>query len=698
MYWYCGYCWYIGTSHSICLYQYVTGTALVLLFICTGTVGTVGTLVPATLFVCANMLLVLHWYCCLYVLVLWVLLVRWYQPLYVSVPICYWYCTGTAVYIYWYCGYCWYTGTSHSMSLCQYATGTALVLRFICTSTVGTVDTLVPATLFVCTNMLLVLHWYCCLCPGSVGTVGTLVPATLFVCTNMLLVLHWYCTGTAVYMSWYCGYCWYTGTSHSICLYQYVTGTALVLQFICIGTVGTVGTLVPATLFVCTNMLLVLHWYCSLYVLVLWVLLVHWYQPLYFCVPICYWYCTGTALYMYWYCGYCWYIGTSHSMSLYQYVTGTALVLLFICTGTVGTVGTLVPATLSLYQYVTGTALVLLFICTGSVGTVGTLVPATQCLCAYMLLVLHWYCCSYVLVLWVLLVHWYQPLYVSVPICYWYCTGSAVYMYWYCGNVGTLVRATLCLCTNMLLVLLFICTGTVVMLVHWYQPLYVSVPICYWYCTGTAVYMYWYFGYGWYTGTSHSMSLYQYVTGTVYVTVGTLVPATTGTVGTVGTLIPATLFVCTNMLLVLHWYCSLYVLVLWVLLVHWYQPLYFCVPICYWYCTGTALYMYWYCGYCWYTGTCHSMSLHEYVTGTALVLLFRCIGTVGTVGTLVPAILCLCTNMLLVLHRYCTGTALYMYWYCGYCWYTGSCHSMSLDEYAVVLHWYCYLYVLVLRI
>ena len=103
-------------------------------------------------------------------------------------------------------------------------------------------------------------------------------------------------------------------------------------------------------------------------------------------------------------------------MSLYQYVTGTALVLLFICTGTVGTVETLVPATLSLYQYITDTALVLLFICTGTVGTVGTLVPATLCLSANMLLVPHWYCSLYVLVLWVLLVLLYQPLYVSVPI------------------------------------------------------------------------------------------------------------------------------------------------------------------------------------------------------------------------------------------------------------------------------------------
>ena len=86
-------------------------------------------------------------------------------------------------------------------------------------------------------------------------------------------------------------------------------------------------------------------------------------------------------------------------MSLYQYVTGNALVLLFIYTGTVGTVGTLVPANLSLYQYITDTALALLFICTGSVGTVGTVVPATLCLRAYMLLVPHWYCSLYVQVL-----------------------------------------------------------------------------------------------------------------------------------------------------------------------------------------------------------------------------------------------------------------------------------------------------------
>ena len=544
MYW---YCWYIGTSHSMSLYQYVTGTALVLLFICTGNVGTVATLVPATLRLCTNMLLVPHWYCCLYVLVLWVLWVHWYQPLHVSVPICYWYRTVTALYMYWYCGYCWYIGTD-SMSLYQYVTGTALVLLFICTGTVGTVGTLVPVTLCLCAHMLLVPHWYC----------------SLYVLVLWVLLIHWY-----------------------------------------------------QPLFLCTNMLLVLHWYCCLYVLVLWVLLVHWYQSLYVSVIICYWYYTGTALYMYW---YCWYTGTSYSISLYQYVTGTALVLLFICTGTVGTVGTLVPATL--------------------------------CLCAYTLLVPHWYWSLYVLVLWVLLVHWYQPL---------------------------------CLCTNMLLVLHWYWSLYVlvlwILLVHWYQPLYVSVPIYYWYCTGTAVYMYWYCGYCWYIATSHFMSLYQYVTGTALV----LLFICTGTVGTVGTLVPATLCLCTNMLLVLHWYCCLYVLVLWVLLVHWYQslclctnmllvlhwycclyvlvlwvllvhwyqPLYVSVPICYWYCTGTGLYMYWYCGYCWYIATSHFMSLYQYVTGTALVLLFICTGTVGTVGTLVPATLCLCTNMLLVLHWYC---------------------------------------------
>ena len=406
MYW---YCWYIGTSHSMSLYQYVTGTTLVLLFICTGTVGTVGTLVTATLCLCTNMLLVL--------------LVHWYQSIYVSVPICY--------------SYCWYIGTSHSMSLYQYVT--------------GIVGTLVPVTLCLCTNMLLVLHWYC--------SIYVLVLWELLVHWYQPLyfsvpICYWYCTGTALYMYWYCGYCWYIGTSHSISLCLYVTGTTLVLLFICTGTVSTVGTLVPATLCLSTNISLVLHWYCSLYVLVLWVLLVHWYQPLYVSVPTCYWYCTGTAVYMYWHCGYCWYLGTSHSMSLCAHML---VVLLFICTSTVGTVGTLVPATLFLFTNI--------------------------------LLVLHWYCSLYVLVLWALLVHWHQPLCVSVPICYWYC---------------------------------------------------------------------------WDIGTSHFMSLYQYVTGTALV----LLFICTGTVGTVGTLVPATLYLCTNMLLVLHWYCSLYVLVLWVLLVH----------------------------------------------------------------------------------------------------------------------------------
>ena len=180
-------------------------------------------------------------------------------------------------------------------------------------------------------------------------------------------------------------------------LYQYMTRTALVLLFICTGTVGTVSTLVPATLCLCTNMLLVLHWYCSLYVLVLWVLLVHWYERLYVSVQIYYWYRSGTAVYMYWYCGYCWY------QPLYVFVP--------ICC-----------------WYRTGTALY----STGTVGTLGTLVPATLCLCVYMLLVPHWYCSLHLLVLWVLLVHCYQPLYVSMPICYCYQTGTALYMYWYC--------------------------------------------------------------------------------------------------------------------------------------------------------------------------------------------------------------------------------------------------------------------------
>ena len=175
----------------------------------------------------------------------------------------------------------------------------------------------------------------------------------------MLLVPHWY---QSLYMYWYCGYCWYTGNSHSRFLYQYVTGSAPVLHFLCTGTVGTVGTLVTAT--------------------------PHWYQALYVNVSICYWYNTGTAFYMYWYCGYCWYIGNGHPISLYQCVFGTALVLLFICTGTVDTVGRLVPATLF---HCTNMLLVLVFICTVTVGTVGTLVSATLCLCTNMLLALHWY-------------------------------------------------------------------------------------------------------------------------------------------------------------------------------------------------------------------------------------------------------------------------------------------------------------------
>ena len=161
--------------------------------------------------------------------------------------------------------------------------------------------------------MFMIPHWYC----------------SLYVRVLLVLLVHWYqplyasviiccChfTGTALYMCWYCGYCWYIDTSQSVSLCLNVTGTTLVLLFICIGTLGTVGRLVPATLFLCTNMLLVLHWYCSLYVLVLWVLLVHLYQSLYVAVSICYWYHIGIALYMYCYCSYCWYIGMSHSMPL----------------------------------------------------------------------------------------------------------------------------------------------------------------------------------------------------------------------------------------------------------------------------------------------------------------------------------------------------------------------------------------------
>ena len=148
------------------------------------------------------------------------------------------------------------------MSLCQYVTGTTLVLLFSCT--------------------------------GTVGIVGTLVPASIV----SVPICYRYHIGTALYMCWYCWYCRYTGTSHSMSLYQYVTGTTMALIFICTSTVGTVGTLVPATLCLCANMLLVLHWYCPLYVLVLLVLLVHCYQPLYVSVPICYWYRTGIAPYM----------------------------------------------------------------------------------------------------------------------------------------------------------------------------------------------------------------------------------------------------------------------------------------------------------------------------------------------------------------------------------------------------------------
>ena len=445
-------------------------------------VGTVGTLVPVTLCLCTNLLLVPHWYCCLYVLVLWLLLVHWYQPLYVSVYICHWYHTDSALYVYWYCQYCLYIGTSHSISLYQYVTITAQVLLYICTGTVGTVGTSVPAALCLCAYMLLVPHWY----------------SSLHILVLWVLLVH---------------------CSHSMSLYQYVTGKTKVLLFIC---TGTVGTLVPATLCLCAYMLLVLHWYCSSYVLVLWALLVHWGQPLYVSLSIGYWYYSGTPLYMYWYCGCCCYLGTSHSMSLCVYVTGTTLVLLFICTGTVGDVGTLVPATLCLCtNFFAGTTLVLLFICTGIVGTVGTLVPATLCLSTNMLLVAQWYCC---------------------------------YMYWYCT-----------------------------------------------YC--------------WYIGTRHSLFQYQYLTGTALVL----------------------LFICTGT-------------VRWVQLVQWCQLLYVSVHRCYCYHSGTALYMDWYCGNCSYISTSHSMSLYQYVTGTALVLLFRFTGIMGAVATLVLATLCLCAYMLLVPH------------------------------------------------
>ena len=385
-------------------------------------------------------------------------------------------------------------------------------------------------------------------------------------------------------MYWYFGYCWYIGISHSMSLCLYVTSTTLVLLFICAGTMCTAGTLAPATLCLCSNMLLVPQWYCCIYVLVLWVLLVHWYQALSLSVPLSYWYCTGTTPYIYWYCGYNWYIGASYSMSLCIYVTATTLVLLFIWTGTVETVHTLVPPILCLWKkFFAGTAVVLLFVCSGIVGTVGTLAPGTLCLCTNMLLVLHWYCSLFVLVLSVQLKYCCQLLSVSLPICYWYHSGTAAYVYWYCRHC-------------------------------------------------------------WYIGTRNSMSLCLYVTGTTLV----LLFIWTGTVGTVGTFVTASLCLCTNMLVVLHWYGSLYVLALRVLLVHWCQPLYVSVLICYWYHTGTSLFMHWYCGCCWYIGTSHSISLYQYVTGTALVLLFICTGTVGTIRTLVPATLCLSTNMVLV--------------------------------------------------
>ena len=123
-----------------------------------------------------------------------------------------------------------------------------------------------------------------------------------------------------------------------------------------------------------------------------------------------------------------------------------------------------------------------------------TLAPATPCLCAYMLLVPNWYCCLYVLPL---LVHWYQPLSVSVPICYQYHTGKAVYMYWHCWYTSTLVPATLC--------------AYMLPVPHWYCCLYVLALLVHWY-----------------TGTSHSLSLCLYVTGTILV----LLFICTGTVGT----------------------------------------------------------------------------------------------------------------------------------------------------------------------
>ena len=261
---------------------YVSVTTMVRLFICTGTVGTVGTLVLETLFFFTNMLLVLHWYYSLYVLVLWLLLVHWYQPL--------------------------HNGTSHSMSMFLYVTCTTLVLHFICT---GTLSMLVhwyqplyfsvPMCYWYCTFTALYMYWHCGYC--------------WYTSTSHSISPYQYVTSTGLYMYWHCVYCWYIGISHSMSLYQYVTGTSLVLIFICTGTVATVGTLVPVTRCLFGYMLLLPHWYCSLYVLVMWVLLIHWYKPLCFSLPICYWYCTGTGLYMYRYCGYCCYIG-SQSMSL----------------------------------------------------------------------------------------------------------------------------------------------------------------------------------------------------------------------------------------------------------------------------------------------------------------------------------------------------------------------------------------------
>ena len=214
-----------------------------------------------------------------------------------------------------------------------------------------------------------------------------------------------------------------------------------------------------------------------------------------------------------------------------------------------------------------------------------------------MLLVLHWYCSLYVLVLWILLVHWYERLYVSVQICYWYRSGTAIYMYWYCWD-----------CWDC-----------------WYQPLYVFVPICYWYRTGTALYMYWYCGYCWYIGTSHSMSLCLYVTCTTLV----LLSICTGTVGTVGTLVPATLWLRAYMLLVPDWYCSLYVLVL---LIHWYQRLYVSVPV--WLCVSVPVCLLCLCACC-VCACCVSVP----------VWLFGCVAVGFPYPFVDPvrALLCMCT-------------------------------------------------------